>query len=76
LNAEIEALAFAFAPKNKPTVMRRLNTDVTAVEERYQGLLRRVEGKPFRSLAGCSRRCGFIDRAYEGSKHQVKCKLS
>jgi hypothetical protein len=80
LKAEIETLAFAFVRKNKlavsKTLMRRLKTDVTAVEERYQGLLRRVQHKPFRSLAARSRRHGFIDRAYEGSKDQVKCKLS
>jgi len=72
LKAESETLTFAFVRKNKlaviKTLMRRLNTDVTAVEERYQGLLRRVEHKPFRSLAARSRRHGFIDRAYEAQR--------
>jgi hypothetical protein len=50
LKAEIEALAFDFAPKNKPTVIETgcgdLKPTFMAVEERYQGFLRRLEHKP------------------------------
>jgi ABC-type nitrate/sulfonate/bicarbonate transport system substrate-binding protein len=56
LRAEIEALAFAFGPKNKPavlkTLMKRLRVDASAAEEGYQDLLRGVDRKPFPSLDG------------------------
>jgi hypothetical protein len=54
--AEIEALAFALAPKNKSAVlkmlMRRLRTDAAGAEEGYQDLLKGVDRKPFPSLDG------------------------
>ena len=56
LKAEIEALAFALAPKNKPAVlkmlMKRLKTDAASAEEGYQDLLKGVDRKPFPSLDG------------------------
>ena len=56
LKAEIEALAFALAPKNKPAVMKmlmkRLRTDAAGAEEGYQDLLKGVDRKPFPSLDG------------------------
>ena len=56
LKAEIEALAFALAPKNKPavlkTIMRRLKTDAAGAEEGYLDLLKGVDRKPFPSLDG------------------------
>ena len=56
LKAEIEALAFAVGPKNKPavlkTLMRRLKVDAAAAEEGYQDLLREVDRKPFPSFDG------------------------
>ena len=56
LKAEIEALALAFAPKNKPivikTLMNHLKVDASAAEEGYQDLLRGVDRKPFASLEG------------------------
>jgi ABC-type nitrate/sulfonate/bicarbonate transport system substrate-binding protein len=56
LKAEIEALAFALAPKNKPsvlkTLMKRLKTDAAGAEEGYQDLLRGVDRKPFPSTEG------------------------
>ena len=56
LRAEIEALAFAIGPKNKPvvlkTLMLRLKVDAAAAEEGYQDLLRGVDRKPFPSLDG------------------------
>jgi NitT/TauT family transport system substrate-binding protein len=56
LKAEIEALALAFSPKNKPivikTLMRHLKVDAAAAEEGYQDLLRGVDRKPFASLDG------------------------
>lgn len=56
LKAEIDALAFAFGPKNKPvvmkTIMRHLKVDAAAAEEGYQDLLRGVDRKPFPSLDG------------------------
>lgn len=56
LKAEIEALAFALAPKNKSAVlkmlMRRLRTDAAGAEEGYQDLLKGVDRKPFPSLDG------------------------
>ncbi len=56
LKAEIEAMAFACGPKNKPTTMklfmRRLRIDAAAAEEAYADLLRGVERKPVPSLEG------------------------
>ena len=56
LKSEVEALAFATAPKNKPAVikllMKRLKTDAAGAEEGYQDLLRGVDRKPFPSLEG------------------------
>jgi ABC-type nitrate/sulfonate/bicarbonate transport system substrate-binding protein len=56
LKAEIEALAFALAPKNKPavlkTLMKRLKIDAAGAEEGYQDLLKGVDRKPFPSLDG------------------------
>ncbi len=56
LKAEIEALAFSVAPKNKPTVIRtiikRLKTTAADAEEGYQDLLKGVDRKPFPSLDG------------------------
>jgi len=76
LKAEIETLAFAFVPKNElaviKTLMRRLNTDVTKVEERYQDLLRRVERKPFHSLLNGLLSTPWLYRSrLRGSKDQV-----
>jgi ABC-type nitrate/sulfonate/bicarbonate transport system substrate-binding protein len=56
LKAELEALAFAFAPKNRPavirTLVRRLRTDSAGGEDGYQDLLRGLDHKPFASLEG------------------------
>ncbi|HET7007083.1 MAG TPA: ABC transporter substrate-binding protein [Candidatus Binatia bacterium] len=56
LKSEVEALAFAMAPKNKPVVlkllMKRLRTDAAGAEEGYQDLLRGVDRRPFPSLEG------------------------
>jgi len=56
LKAMIESIAFSFAPKNKPvvikTIMRRLKTDQNSAEEGYDDLLRAVEKKPFPSIEG------------------------
>ncbi|HET7008098.1 MAG TPA: ABC transporter substrate-binding protein [Candidatus Binatia bacterium] len=56
LKAEIEALAFAVAPKNKATVirtiMKRLKANANNAEEGYQDLLNGVDRKPFPSLDG------------------------
>ena len=56
LKAEVEGLAFSFAPKNKPivlkTLMRQLKTDLAGAEEGYLDLLRGVERKPFPSFDG------------------------
>jgi len=56
LKGEIEGIAFATAPKNKPAVikilMRRLRVDATAAEEGYSDMLRGVDRKPFASLEG------------------------
>lgn len=56
LKAEIEAMAFAWGPKNKPAtiklLMRRLRTDAAGAEDAYADLLRGVERKPFASLDG------------------------
>jgi ABC-type nitrate/sulfonate/bicarbonate transport system substrate-binding protein len=56
LKGEIEGIAFAVAPKNKPTVikilMRRLRVSAEAAEEGYTDMLRGVDRKPFASLDG------------------------
>jgi len=56
LKAEIEALAFAVAPKNKPvviqTIMKHLKVSANDAEEGYQDLLKGVDRKPFPSLEG------------------------
>ena len=56
LKGEIEAVAFAFGPKNKAvvirTLMKRLKVDAASAEEGYQDLLRGVDRKPFPSLEG------------------------
>ena len=56
LKGEIEGIAFAVAPKNKPAVikilMRRLRVDAVAAEEGYSDMLRGVDRKPFASLEG------------------------
>ena len=56
LKGEVEGIAFAVAPKNKPAVMkilmRRLRVDATAAEEGYADMLRGVDRKPFASMEG------------------------
>jgi len=56
LKGEIEGIAFAVAPKNKPavikTLMRRLRVSAIAAEEGYSDMLRGVDRKPFASLEG------------------------
>jgi len=56
LKGEIEGIAFAVAPKNKPTVikilMRRLRVDAAAAEEGYLDMLRGVDRKPLASMEG------------------------
>ena len=56
LKSEIEGIAFAVAPKNKPAVikilMRRLRVDAAAAEEGYTDMLRGIDRKPFASLEG------------------------
>jgi ABC-type nitrate/sulfonate/bicarbonate transport system substrate-binding protein len=56
LKAEIEAIAFSLAPKNKPTIirtfMRRLKTDAAAAEEGYADLHRAIDRKPYPSVDG------------------------
>ena len=56
LKGEIEGIAFATAPKNKPavikTLMRRLRVDAAAAEEGYADMLRGIDRKPFASLEG------------------------
>lgn len=56
LKAEIEGLAFAVAPKNKPavikTLMRRLRADAASAEDGYNDLLRGIDRKPLASLDG------------------------
>ena len=56
LKAEIEGLAFAVAPKNKPAVIkilaRRLRTDAAGAEDGYNDLMRGVDRKPLASLEG------------------------
>ncbi len=56
LKGEIEGIAFAVAPKNKPavlkTIMRRLRVDANAAEEGYTDMLRGIDRKPMASLEG------------------------
>ena len=56
VKGEVEGIAFATAPKNKPAVikmlMRRLRVDATTAEEGYSDMLRGVDRKPFASLEG------------------------
>jgi len=56
LKSEIEGIAFAVAPKNKPavikTLMRRLRINAEAAEEGYSDMLRGIDRKPFASLEG------------------------
>jgi NitT/TauT family transport system substrate-binding protein len=56
IKGEIEALAFALAPKNKPVVikslMRHLQVELPAAEDAYVDLIRGVDRKPFASLEG------------------------
>jgi NitT/TauT family transport system substrate-binding protein len=56
LKAEIEALAFSVAPKNKAvvirTIIKRLKSNANDAEEAYQDLLKGVDRKPFPSLDG------------------------
>ena len=56
LKVEIEALAFAVAPKNKSvviqTIMKHLKVSANDAEEGYQDLLKGVDRKPFPSLDG------------------------
>jgi NitT/TauT family transport system substrate-binding protein len=56
LKGEIEGIAFAVVPKNKPavikTLMRRLRVDATAAEDGYTDMLRGIDRKPFASLEG------------------------
>lgn len=56
VKGEVEGIAFATAPKNKPAVikmlMRRLRVDANTAEEGYSDMLRGVDRKPFASLEG------------------------
>ena len=56
LKGEIEGIAFAVAPKNKPavikTLMRRLRVEAAAAEEGYVDMLRGVDRKPMPSFDG------------------------
>jgi ABC-type nitrate/sulfonate/bicarbonate transport system substrate-binding protein len=56
LKAQVEAIAFSLAPKNKPTViktfMRRLRVDAAAAEEGYADLHRAMDRKPYPSPEG------------------------
>jgi ABC-type nitrate/sulfonate/bicarbonate transport system substrate-binding protein len=56
LKAQVEAIAFSLAPKNKTTViktfMRRLRVDATAAEEGYADLHRAMDRKPYPSPEG------------------------
>jgi len=56
LKAEIEAVAFIVAPKNKAaaikTLMRRMRISAVAAEEGYVDLLRVLERKPLPSVEG------------------------
>lgn len=56
LKAEIEGLAYALGPKNKPTVlkamMKYLRTDAAGAEDGYLDLIRGVDRKPIPSVEG------------------------
>ena len=56
LKAQVEAIAFSLAPKNKPTViktfMRRLRIDAATAEEGYADLHRAIDKKPYASPDG------------------------
>jgi ABC-type nitrate/sulfonate/bicarbonate transport system substrate-binding protein len=56
LKAQVEAIAFSLAPKNKSTVintfMRRLRTDAAAAEEGYADLHRAMDRRPYPSPDG------------------------
>jgi len=56
LKAQVEAIAYSLAPKNKPTViktfMRRLRIDASAAEEGYSDLPRAMDRKPYPSPEG------------------------
>ena len=56
VKAQIEAIAFSLAPKNKAAViktfMRRLRTDAAAAEEGYADLHRAMDRKPYPSPDG------------------------
>jgi ABC-type nitrate/sulfonate/bicarbonate transport system substrate-binding protein len=56
LRAQVEAIAFSLAPKNKTivikTFMRRLRTDAAAAEEGYADLHRAMDRKPYPSPEG------------------------
>jgi len=56
LKAQVEAIAFSLAPKNKPTVirtfMRRLRVDAAAAEEGYADLHRAMDRRPYPSPEG------------------------
>jgi ABC-type nitrate/sulfonate/bicarbonate transport system substrate-binding protein len=56
LKAQVEAIAFSLAPKNKPTViktfMRRLRVDPAAAEDGYADLHRAMDRKPYPSPEG------------------------
>jgi NitT/TauT family transport system substrate-binding protein len=56
LKSEIEGLAFALAPKNKPavikTLMKRLRTDAAGAEDGYIDLVRGIDRKPLPSFDG------------------------
>ena len=56
MKAEIEAIAFSLAPKNKSTIIktfiRRLKIDAGAAEEGYADLQRALDRKPYPSPEG------------------------
>jgi ABC-type nitrate/sulfonate/bicarbonate transport system substrate-binding protein len=56
IKGELEALAFALAPKNKQAVikslMRNLKVNESSAEDAYLDLIRGVDRKPFASLDG------------------------
>ena len=58
LKAEIEAIAFSLAPKNKSTIiktfMRRLKIDAGAAEEGYADLQRAIDPNPTRPPKACA----------------------
>jgi NitT/TauT family transport system substrate-binding protein len=57
LKAQIEALAFAFGPRNKATVVETMRkrlriSNPTALEESYKDMMDEVDRKPYPSTAG------------------------